>query len=219
MSGPSKLVGLLLLAACSRRAPLGEGLPPGAAKSLESCAASPAGEVRDHCAVVVSAHLNLTGSEWLTLCGQLGDNTSFDICIERAVWAENAPASFTACSRINHRRTQQSCLLGATNAVINGPVAPLVDICASTGDLEADCWVHVTAGRRYHWLDNGADAAAADVAEALSLRPALGRLIPFATEVGRAIALIPPGNGASACEAFDVGVPRESCHTNRNQRR
>lgn len=212
---PSMLA-LLLLSACSRP-PLGEGLPPAIAKSLESCAAS-TGEVRDHCAVTVASHLGLTGGQWLTLCDQLDGDSAEDICVERAAWAEKEPAPYSVCARVSQTRTRQSCLLGATNAIVQGPISPLVDVCARTGDLEADCWVHVVAGRRFLWLDEGWDRASADVAEAVSLRPRLASLVPVATEVGRAIGIIPAGTSAAACDSFELSVPRQSCYSSMTQR-
>jgi hypothetical protein len=210
------LLAFLLLASC-KRAPLGEGLPPGVAKSLETCTVS-TGEVRDHCAVTVASHLNLTGAQWLVLCEQLGGDTAVDICVERAAWAEKEPSPYTVCSRITHTRTRQSCLLGATNAIVEGPIPPLVDVCARTAELEADCWVHVVAGRRFLWLAEGQDRAAADVAEAVALRPRLAGLVPFASEVGRVLGTTPEGTGASACDSFEATIPRETCFSSRTRR-
>lgn len=213
----SPLIAVILLAACSLP-PLGAGLPAGFAKSLETCATA-TGEVRDHCAVTVSSQLGLTGAQWLTLCEQLGGGTAADICIERAAWAEEEPAPYTICSRIDHTRTRQSCLLGATNAIVEGPIAPLIDVCARTGDLEADCWVHVVTERRHFWLDKGTDRIVADVADAVALRPSLAGLVPFASEVGRALVVAGPGRGASACVSFELGIPRQTCYNNSNSSR
>lgn len=208
--GMSTLAALLLVG-CSR-APLGEGLPEVVAKALQPCLEQ-TGPVRDHCAVTLASHLDLAGAEWMTLCGQLAGGTAYDLCVERAAWAKREPAPHTVCAKISEERTRQSCLLGATNAIIAGPIAALVDVCARTEDLEDDCWVHVSTERRKFWLDSGAERLSADVAEAVKLRSRLARSVPFASEVGIVQAQLPPSS-ATACDSFELDIPQMTCVNN-----
>jgi hypothetical protein len=205
------LLAFTLLGACDR-APekLGAKLPPAVVGLIEPCQERK-GEVRENCAIAALASFALTGEQWLLLCDELRTSPALDICIERAVWSDKSPSPPSVCERIEHERTRQSCLLGATNGILEGPIAALADACGRAEDLEVDCWVHVTTGRKHYWLDKGLSTLEADVAEMLAVRPALVSSIPVGYEVGRALGPVAQGSPSGVCARFEAG-PAQACY-------
>lgn len=209
MSRVLLLLPAAILAACARPS-LEASIPARLAPLTKECLQRE-GEVREHCVLAAVATVEVSGTEWLSICDALATESARDICFERAVWTERDPAPTKVCKRIDHARTRQSCLLGGTNAILSGPFEALVETCAAAEDLEVDCIVHVLSGRRPYWTQQGLAALEADAALLIEERPHLASSTPVGTEFARAMAPMVTGGNAKTCELFDEPV-RVACN-------
>lgn len=201
---------LLLLAGCgSGSGPSLDQIPEAARPLAQPCLAQD-GASREHCIVAALGTVDLSGSDWLSLCDGLRERTAADLCVERAVWAKREPADPRECKRIEQVRTRQSCILGGTNERIEGPLEPLLDICSAAEDLEVECVIHVLAGRRQIFTRKGLGAFQAEVEELLRLRPRLALNMPVSTEVGRIAAPLANAPNAAICSLFE-GETQNGC--------
>jgi hypothetical protein len=161
------------------------------------------GSVREHCVVAALGTMDLAGSDILVVCEGLRDAGAHDLCVERAVWTRKAPSPVSECKRIDHERTRQSCVLGGTNPLMDGPIEPLLEACSAAEDLEVECMVHVLTGRRFDLQEKGLVAVHEEVQTILKLRPSFASQPPVATEVGRIVSPLTQSSDAFVCSLFE----------------
>lgn len=177
----------------------------GVARLIEPCQAQE-GAVREHCVVAALGTVDLAGPDILTVCDGLDDDAARDLCVERAVWTRNQPVPISACKRIEHERTRQSCVLGGTNPLMEGEIEPLLEACSAAEDLEVECMVHVLSGRRPLLQRRGLAVLNDEVQKILELRPAFASRPPVATEVGRIAASMTQSDDSYVCSLFAEGA-------------